>query len=274
MNIYDAQSYRFFFNEVLQEQAWGAVKKFAEILKCHSTYVSQVAKGKADLSTEQAIAFCQHLELDSDATEHFLDLLQEEKAGNSETRTFFRQKIIRRMEARMNIKRRLQISENMNNEQESIYYSGWLPQVVHMACQLPGEGSAAAIAKIIKAEPDTVEAILQDLNKIGVIKYSKGKIDILREFVHLGEESSNINRFHVNWRMKTAAEISASTRLPGIHYSSVASMSAETEKEIKELILRHVQDTRKLIAPSPSEALYAYCLDFYQLTHLPPKARR
>lgn len=269
MNVYDAKNYRAYIQACIARDReagkTGAVKRLARVLKVHSTYVSQVIKGKSDFSVDQALAFCIHEKLSSDQTEYFLDLVCRDRAGTKETRAHYQTRIERRLNEQTDMKKRWQISESLTADQEQKYYHSWLPQAVHLFCQLPGVHSIGSIAQKIGVQEGAVASVVEDLENIGFIERTSDGIKSIRDSVHLGRDSRFTSRNTINWRLKVISDITSTGRLPGIHYSSVVSMSRKAAEEIDQLILKHLDEMRAVIVPSPSEALYSYCLDFYPL---------
>jgi len=270
MDIFLAPGYREFISDIIRienEKSWGAVKRLAEVLKCHSTYISQIVKGKSHLSTEQAIAFCSYLDFSRGATDHFLDLLNRDKSGTAESRTYFQDRIERRLAEHSNLKQRLSVTEGLTLDQEARYYNGWLPQVVHICSQLPGAQTLEAIAAILKIERLKIAEVLSELEAIGIIEITDGVIRCLRTSVYIGKDSPFCSQFHMSWRLRTLNEMATTTKLKGVHYSSVLTMSTATAEAVQELIVQHLSATRELVLPSPSDHIYSYCLDFYPITH-------
>ena len=218
------------------------------------------------------MAFARYAKLDRDSSEFFLDLVNRDKAGNDETREHFQDRIKRRLTDRQDLKRRLKIKDALTSDQEARYYDGWLPQAVHICCQLAGHHSIDSIARTLQVDEAKIDAVLQQLVTLGLVEESASGFRSLRDSVHLGKDSPLIGRFHSNWRLKTTDELLTTVGQRGSHYSSVVSMSHETAAKIRELILRHLEDSRALIIPSPPDELFVYCLDFYQLTHSRPEA--
>lgn len=269
MNLYEAKTYREYIKACIARDRdagkTGAVKRLARVLKVHSTYVSQVIKGKSDFSVDQALGFCLHEKMSPDQTEYFLDLVCRDRAGTKETRTHYQARIDRRLSELADMKKRWQISESLTADQEQKYYHSWLPQVVHLFCQLPGRHTIASIAEKIGVHEGAVLPVVEDLESIGFIERTSEGIKSIRDSVHLGRGSRFTSRNTVNWRLKVISDITSTGQLPGIHYSSVVSMSRKAAEEIDKLILKHLDEMRDVIVPSPSEALYSYCLDFYPL---------
>lgn len=267
MNLYETKSSRDFVKACLTqtETRRGAVKKLAYFLKCHSTYVSQVTSGKADFSNDQAVSFCKFYKLSSEQSEFFLDLLGRDRAANKETRQHFQMRLDRRLSELQNMKKRWQITTSLTAEQENKYYSSWIPQAVHVYCQMPGLHTAASIAQGLRLAEQQVATELQILEELGFIESSTKGFRSIRDSVHLGSESALFSRNHANWRLKATADMTEVRTLPGMHYSSIISMSAKTAERIRSLILQHIDATRAEIIPSPPEGLYIYNLDFYPL---------
>jgi hypothetical protein len=268
MSVYQAKTYRDYVRASLaggEGGRRGAVKRLAEHLRCHSTYVSQVVSGKADLSVDQAMRFCGYCELPSDQTEYFLDLLQRDRAGTKEARAHFQTRIDRRLAELSDMKKRWQIAETLTAEQELKYYANWIPQAVHLYCQLPGSHTVESIAQALGLGTDKITKVIADLESLGYLGNGPRGWRSLRDTVHLGKDSEITARSHVHWRLKTIAELTERSRLPGTHYSSVITMNDKAAREIDALILQHIDATRSVILPAPSESLYVYCLDFYPL---------
>lgn len=272
MDIFAAPTYREFVSESIKPKSghsWGSVKRLAEVLKCHSTYVSQIIKGKSDMSLEQAVAFCDSLGLKPDEADHFLDLLNRDKAGSKQSRTYFQSRIDRRLKERRDLKARLTATDGLSLDLGVRYYNGWLPQVVHICTQTKGGDTAEGIARMLRLDLQKVEEILDELTEIGLIEFVEGKIRCLKDSVFIDKDSPLITRFHSNWRMRTVHEMLTSVKPSGTHYSSVLTMSADTARKLQELIFQHIRETRELVLPSPSEHVYSFCLDFYPITDAP-----
>lgn len=269
MNIFEAKNYRDYVKACIKRDRdsgkTGSVKRLARFLKIHSTYVSQVIKAKSDFSVDQALGFCIYENLSPEHTEFFLDLVCRDRSGTQEARAHYQARIERRLGELADMKKRWHISESLTEDQEQKYYHSWLPQVVHLYCQLPGKHSIESISAGLGIQTEAVSAVIEDLESIGFVERSAGGVASLRDSVHLGRGSRFTARNTVNWRLKVISDITGTGRLPGIHYSSVVSMSKKASAEIDKLILKHLDEMRDIVVPSPSEALYSYCLDFYPL---------
>jgi len=267
MNIYDASDYREVVNDLIAglKGKRGTIAKLAIQLKCHSTYVSQVATGKADFSVDQGLRFCSHFQLSPEQSEFFLDLLCRDRAATKEAKAHYQARLDRRLAELANIKKRWKMTETLTAEQELKYYSSWIPQAVHLFCQLPGKHTKESIARSLGLAQERVDRVLADLASLGFVEDALEGYRSLRDSVHLGRDSHLISRYHVNWRLKVINDLTLQGGGPGFHYSAVVSLSEETAREVERLINQHVDAARTAILPSPSERLYVHSLDFYPL---------
>jgi predicted ArsR family transcriptional regulator len=135
---------------------------------------------------------------------------------------------------------------------------------------MPGFHTAQQIARDLGLTVDLISVHLQVLEQLGFIEASTRGYIGARDSVHLGRDSEIIGRYHSNWRLKAISDITQAGTLPGTHYSSIISMSAATAVKIKDLILKHIDETRDHIMPSPPDELYIYNLDFYPLLQNKP----
>lgn len=269
-NLFEATSYRSVVEASLLgdegHRQHGSVKALAKSLKCHSTFVAHVRVGKADFSAEQALRFCRHIGVNDEATAFFLDLVSAERAADLDSKAYFEARLERARAERRDLKKRLKIAGNLTPNDEARYCRSWVTQAVHMHCQLPGLQTAATIAASLGVEQPAVEDSASILVDLGFIRVERGEYICVNAFFHLGKDSPFTDQIHINWRLKAVQNLGLSGTARGFHYSSVVSLSEETAAEVTELIMKHIESSRKLIAPSPSKLVYSYSLDFFPLS--------
>jgi hypothetical protein len=267
MDVYEVTTSQEFvaFCVAGDEAERGTSKRLAERLDCHPTYVSQVTKGKAHFNVDQAVAFCSFFALDTEATEFFLDLLHRDRAATPAARAYFDRRLESRLVERANLKKRFRVEETLSAEQEMAYYDGWIPQTVHMYCQLPGRHTADEVSAALGLDPGKARAVLTGLTRHGFLTETDGVFRSARDRVHLGKDSPVIRRGHAQWRQKTVHQLMERSDDLAVHYSSVVSLSEASVKTVRELIFRHLEETRDEILKSRDESLFVYCLDFYGL---------
>lgn len=268
MNVFDSKTYQEYLREQLQwgiSRKQGNIKKLAVHVKCHPTYVSQILNDKAHFSNEQALRCCDFFALSEDEAEFFLDLMNRDKAGDTKTKEHFQKRLDRKLSDRLDMKKRWKLAETFTAEDELKYYESWIPQTIHILCQLPGYNTVEKIASALRLSHHTVSQTMKNLESLGLIEFMQGHYSCVKESAHLGKTSPSIVKLHTNWRLKTVNTLSETGGFQGTHYSSVVSLSKAAVAEVNRLIYQHIEETRAVIIPTPSELLYCYTLDFYPL---------
>ncbi len=243
----------------------GALKQLAEKLRVHPSFVSQVLLGKSHLNVDQALLAADFFGLGAEETEHFLDLLHRDRSGTPKARAYFEQRIEKRNTERLNLKRRFLEKRSLSCEQESLYYEDWATQAIHMLCQLPGKHTVASLARALKLDPSRVESKARALEETGFLEQKEGGLKSLLESFHLGKDSRLVSRLHTNWRLKTLHELAGGLAEDAVHYTSVMTISESAAKNLREIVLKHLEQTRHEISAAESKALYYYGLDFFPL---------
>ena len=240
------------------------ISKLATQLKVHPTFIAKTLAGKANFSMEQALAFAAYAGLDADETEFFCDLLARDRAGDKATRAHFNRRLRRHLDQHANLKERLKSQRDLSLEQQVHYYHSWLPQAIHVYCQLPGKHSVASIAAALKINMDTAAQTTQRLVEIGLLAKRGENLHSTADFLHTGTEAVMVQRLHSNWRHKTITHLLDHPHSRGTHFSGVCSLSAAVER-IRALLIDALEESKQLIADADPETVYVLAMDFYPL---------
>lgn len=92
MRVYDFDDYKDFVRERIQsmpKRGHGQYLKISQFLNIHSTMVSQIFKGSAQMTPEHSLKFCEYLGLNEMETDYFLILVQRERAGTLDLKSIF-----------------------------------------------------------------------------------------------------------------------------------------------------------------------------------------
>ena len=266
--IFSAKNYREIVELNLRSadgQNRRGVSKLAAHLKVHPTFISKMLDGNADFSMEQSVVFAQYANLSEAETEFFIDLVNHDRAGNTETKKFFAARLRRHLTERNNLHKRLRSSRSLEIADQVAYYDTWIPQAIHALCQTMGRHSAASIANHLRISKNAAIDAISKLKDMELLR-ENGDFWVSTElFVHTGKDSPLINRLHLNWRQKTIQDLLSGHASDGLHFSGVASIDISTAEKIEALLVNCIQSTKSHIAASPSEKIYAISLDFYGL---------
>jgi hypothetical protein len=99
---------------------------------------------------------------------------------------------------------------------------------------------------------------------IGLVSYSASKYFITRKRIHLPSDSANIERHHLNWRLKFLQSLPDSSFKP-IHYTGVIALSLKDAEELRSLILNTIAQSEKILANTAEEDAFSVVIDFSRL---------
>ncbi|RYZ95970.1 MAG: DUF4423 domain-containing protein, partial [Proteobacteria bacterium] len=102
------------------------------------------------------------------------------------------------------------------------------------------------------------------LEKIGMIERKGDRFGPSSQMVHLGSDSTNIVKHHLNWRLRAMRSIEESGA-SGTHYSAALSLSRADALRIKQILIDSLQENLKIIGASKEEVAYGYSFDFFEL---------
>lgn len=237
----------------------------AQHLKCHTTLVSQVLKGKTLLSLEHAMALNPFLKHDESESHHFLLLVNAERAGTQDLRRYYQNLAQESRERHLNLSARTKKDLRLSEEIAASYYQSWAALAVHVAISIPGLNQPEAIARQLRIPAAQLKRILQFLENAGLIVQKRGQYAICGAPIYLADDSRHLARHHTNWRLRAIASLDGQPGKKDFHYSSVVSLSEKDCAVVKELLVETVEKIREIVKRSPEEKLFAYTFDFFSL---------
>lgn len=265
-NLLEYYSYRQYLKDVLESQGpkSGLKRRASEALQVHTTFISQVVLGRADLSLDQGERMNMFLQHSEEESEVFLDLIIYERASEPKLKSRFEQKIQKRQQARMQINKRLESTSELNEVDQERFYSSHLYGLLHVLPSLPEYRTVAKLSGVTGFSSETVSDAIDFLIKTEVLKVVHGTIVPGKKHLHLGNDSKQIWRHHANWRMAALQSMTFQNR-SDLHYSLVFSCSRRDANKLKEFLLAQLKSMSNTIGSSSDEAVYSYCFDFFAI---------
>ncbi|RYZ76768.1 MAG: DUF4423 domain-containing protein [Proteobacteria bacterium] len=266
MSIWEFTDYRSYLMNKLggEGSRTGERKRLAESIPVHTTFISQILKGRADFSLEQAEhinSFFGHMD---DEGEYFLLMLLKDRAGSGKLKTRFERKIEALREDRINIKKRLSVDSEITSQDRERFYSSYLYGAVHVLSAIPKYKTVDSLAGGLRLPLMQVKELVDFMLRIGVLKEENSKLSPGSGHVHLGNESELILRHHSNWRLHTLSNLQLLDK-DDLHYSACLSLSQADAFRVKESMLSNLKANVDIISASPEEVAYVMSFDFYKL---------
>lgn len=132
-----------------------------------------------------------------------------------------------------------------------------------MAIGVPTLKSPQAIARKLNLPTEKVLEILSSLTQMGLAEKQRDEWNPTDINIHLSKDSAFNFLNHQNWRTRALFDVGAESS--GIHYSSVQTLDEKTFLKIKELILKMIEEKRKLIIDAPEQEIVCFTCDWFKL---------
>jgi uncharacterized protein (TIGR02147 family) len=256
----------------LPNQGHGQKSRIAQRLGCHIAYVSQVLGAHAHFSAEQADALNALIEHSEAESDFFMLLVQRGRAGTHSLETYYDRKIQHALEQRSLLRNRIADKRAIGPEDQATYYSAWHYAAIHMAVHISELRSVRAIAAYFGLSLDKTQRAVDFLISAGIVREGGGALLPGESRIHLTDDSPMIAKHHTNWRMQAIQSLDREAPSE-LHYSSVVSVSSEDQPRVREILLKAIEEVRKLVRESKDERVCCYAVDLFGVGASPKGAR-
>lgn len=237
----------------------------AESIRSPVSHVSQVLKGISNLSFEQAEDLNELLGHSTEQADYFLLLVQLERAGSQKLKERLKNQIEKARSKRLVLKDRLDVKASLTKEDQVTFYSSWHYVAVHILLTIPAFQTKEAISRQLKISLKRTTEILEFMQNLGLAELKNGKYTVGTTRIHLGNDSPMISKHHINWRLQAIQSLEKEDFLESLHYSSVVSIAKNDVNEIKSVLVKAIENAKKLIRDSKEEELHSFSIDFFKV---------
>lgn len=266
-SLFDYKDYKIYLKHRIQKESKaqrGHQRKLAEVIRLSPSYLSQVLHGKPQLTLEQALLINNFYLHDKVEAKFFILLVEKSRAGSRELENYFNEQMLELLHQRFNLKQRLKDTKDVPLEMQHKYYSTWYYSAVHIGLAIPDLQNLDLMAERLHLSKALIVEAIKFLEECGLIEITQKGYAHLNTRFHLARNSDFIRRHHINWRIQALQSIERGLETD-FHYSLVFALTKEDKVRIQEVLLEAIENSRKIIAPSPSEELCALTLDLFTL---------
>jgi len=260
-SVWSFKNYKEFLTAVIREGSRGLVSRLAEAAGCQRSYLSNVIRTHIHLVPDQGYGICQFLNFDSEETGYFLLLLEKERSATAAYKSHLDERARELQQEHENLAKRLERAPLQSGADQLIYYSAWYYSAIHILVSIPRFQTVASISIALGLDPSLTLSVLQELEKMGLVKRTGLKWFFLSGDIHVPRNSPLVSLHHNNWRQK--AVLHAQSRSEGIHFTMIQSISSQVLREIKEKTLKLIDEASELAGPSAPEELIYLGIDQY-----------
>ncbi|MGZ3772473.1 MAG: DUF4423 domain-containing protein, partial [Bdellovibrio sp.] len=157
-------------------------------------------------------------------------------------------------------------SQNFPSETDQHrYFSSWVYACLHVMTTCERfQISRQAMAEALGLSLESVSEKIEFLIHAGLIKEEKGKLVTGNARLHLGTDSPYLQDHHRNWNWLAMQKISTDIT-KDLHYSSVISLASKDYDKVKEIFMRAIEESKKIIKDSEGEKIFTTTLHFFEV---------
>ena len=266
--IYNYDNYREYLRDyisTLPKSGRGQLKKIADFLNVHSTFVSQVLNGLKDFSMEQCYQITKFLSLTDKESDYFLLMLQMNRAGTSELKKHFQSKLNVVKHKLTQVKEQVGTHKELTEHDRLQYYSDWRYALIWLSTFFEENKTIENIASFLKLPRKEVKVIIEFLLETGICLEEDQNILPSTKRIHIPTGSSSLKNHHLNWRLKSLEFIN-DAKEANLAFTAPICLSKKDFKKINSLALEYISNISKIVEESPPEIIACLNIDCFNLT--------
>jgi uncharacterized protein (TIGR02147 family) len=267
MNIFDFKDYRKYLKKriaSMPRRGRGELSRIARALDIHNTMLSHVMKETADLTLEQTLKLSDHLGLNMVERDYLVELVNWSRASDVKAREYCLNRIDSIKHKARDLKTRLQAQNELNEEDRAFYYSSPIYSYVRLLSSIPRYQTFDAMEKETQLAPRKLRAVIDFLVSRNLCVEEGGLIVYADTPTYIEASSPLVGRHHLNWRGKVREKLE-NLRDEDLVFTYPTTISEEDFQILREKMVQFVSEFKKTSAPSPSEHLYCFNLDWVKI---------
>lgn len=264
MDISNLSNYRSFIRAYFDKKAprgRGEIAKLADFMGVHPTFVSQVLAGTKDFNMEQSYSVADYLELTKVERKYFLLLVQRDRAGTKDLKSYFNAELEEVKSSLLMISKRLKEHRSLSDEDRATFYSSWLYSAIRLYCSVGAGKTLEDICTYFSLDRRRALGILDFLAAKDLIVIEKDRYRMGSQHTHLPSDSPFIVRHHMNWRAK-ALQRHENMSPEELAFTAPMSISQKDFHVIREKILACIKDTIEVAKASEAEDVVFLNIDW------------
>ncbi len=238
------------------------MNRIAEQIGVHPTLVSQVLSGQRDFSVEQIYKLSTYLGLPALEADYFILLLQYERAGTSDLKSYYKGKIGHLKKESLKVSRRIKEHRSLSEYERSIFYSSRIYMAIWLFTSVSDGQTIESVSRKFAISRVQASEVLSFLKSVQLCKERDGVYQMSEQHIHLEYGSPFLARHHTHWRLQSLKRIDDLTE-EELMFTSPFSISKKDFVKIREELLKLIQSTSPIIKDSPAEDIACMNLELF-----------
>jgi uncharacterized protein (TIGR02147 family) len=267
MTIFEFGDYRLYLRtriRALPKKGRGQITFLSRLLKVHSTMLTHILRGDAKLGVEHGLKITRYLGLNALETSYFVNLIHYDRAGDIESREYFRTELLTLKKRALKIGERIETGKVLDERDQAQFYSDWFGSAIRLLTAIDGFQSAHAIAAHLKLPLELVLKTADFLVRTGLCRRDGDNLSIGPQQTYVSKDSPLLPRHLANWRLKALEQILRSDA-EDLQLSNPIVISRRDFIIVREKLVEFIKEFRMVCDPSPSEVLCCLNIDWIQI---------
>jgi uncharacterized protein (TIGR02147 family) len=268
LNIFDFKAYKPFTLAWIKSREGlgrGQLTRIAKHLEIHSTMMTHVFRGSANLSLEQALKLADFFSLNELETDYLVSLVQLERAGDKRTREFCLAKVDELRIKKLNLSNRINVQNELSDADRARYYSSWMYSYLRLLTAVTRFQSEEALAKESRLPLSKVREATEFLKSRGLCIEKNGRLEFGPVPTYVESSSPLVARHHLNWRQVAQEKFDRLSKEDLVFTYPTVISETDFEK-LREKLVKVIDDFKKTCDESPSENLYCLNIDWLKIS--------
>ena len=230
------------------------------------SYLSQVLKRDRQLNLDQAVLIADHIQLGEAECEYFLALVQLDRAQSPRLKSILEKTLKDIRDKNWQVSNKVRIDKvELTPLQQEQYYSNWVFTAVRLATAIPKLNSSRKIAEFLGLNELEVKRAIDFLLQTGLCVEDDGAITVGPAFLHVPHASPLAAINHGVWRTQAMVHHARLDSQRELAFSLGVCLSKDDVLHVRNILLDAITNVRKIVDPSPSEAIYCLNIDWFDI---------
>lgn len=264
-NIFQYTNFRGYMEEKLATPPYGRGSRgrMAHFLNCQPSFISQVMKGKNELSLEHAHQLNLFFEHDQDESNFFIHLVLLSKAGSTGLAGHLENQLREIKEKALSIER-VSPQNELSEEDTLQYYNDWRNSMIHMAVTIPKFRSVEALVERLQIPENEVLEKLQFLTRLNLCRkvtdryYEPGEMRI-----HLKKSTAYSKTAAIMMRLHNLEKMNM-LKKNDMNFSANFTISHEKFELLKSRFRDVIKDINESLVDDEPESLFSLTIDLME----------
>lgn len=264
-NIFQYTDFRKYMEERLEEPPYGrgARGRMASFIGCQPSFITQVLKGRNELSLEHAHQVNLFFEHTGDESNYFINMVLLARSGSTGLGEYLENQLREIREKALSIDN-VSPQAALSDEDTLTYYNDWRYPMIHMALTIPGFRTVESLVDRLHISEREVLEKLQFLTRSKLCKkvsdryYEPGEVRIhLKKSAAFSKTAAIMMRLHNLERMDMLKK-------SDMNFSANITMSREKFELLKSRFRDLIKEINETLVDDEPESLYSLTIDLME----------